>query len=82
MIPDLIKPSMLCKEVIKNILLFVKTVEFMKQDYNFSGITREDIMKSCGEMMFNTDMFTNVKNEYEWVSEEGASIGLFSIDYF
>ena len=36
-------------------------------------------MKSCGEMMFKTDMFTNVNNEYEWVSEEGASIGIFSI---
>ena len=36
-------------------------------------------MKSCGEMMFKTDMFTNVNNEYEWVREEGASIGIFSI---
>ena len=39
-------------------------------------------MKSCGEMMFKTDMFTNVNNEYEWVSDEGASIGIFSGDYF
>ena len=39
-------------------------------------------MKSCGEMMFNTDMFTNVKNEYEWVSKEHPSIGIFSIADF
>ena len=54
----------------------------MKSDQNFSGVTREDVMKSCGEMMFKTEMFTNVNNEYKWVSDEGASIGIFSGDYF
>jgi len=50
---------------------FDKTIKALQR-----GVTREDVMKSCGEMMFKTDMFTNINNEYEWVSEEGASIGL------
>ena len=33
-------------------------------------------MKSCGEMMLNTDMFANLKNGYEWMSNEDSSIGI------
>ena len=34
-------------------------------------------MKSCGEMMFNTTMFTNLKDGYIWVNKDDASIGNF-----
>ena len=57
--------------------------DFYPQDSGFlliSGfldITQDDILKSCGQMMFNTTMFTNVKDGYEWVNNEDACIGIF-----